>query len=739
MSLATKLREERRARLAAERLLELKQAELVSANRKLGKHARALSSEIKETREEVAFVREENQQVREDLTAANEQAAVAERRLWRSVQALPDGFAIFDADNCLMAANDAYLAVFEGLTEVQPGISYVRILQLLTEEGIVDLEGATPEDWREKMRRRWQSDAAEPTVIRLWNGMSFKILDQRGPDGDVVSLALNITEAVAYERKLKAAKKRAESANRAKSAFLANMSHEIRTPMNGIIGMADLLTDTELTEEQQLYISTMKNSGEALLVIINDVLDYSKIEADKLELQPERFDLERAVHEIVMLLQPSARDQGLDLLVDYDLFLPTEFVGDPGRVRQVLTNIIGNAVKFTLEGHVLVRVVGVPRDDKTSTIHITVEDTGIGIPEDKIKHVFGEFNQVEDERNRKFEGTGLGLAISKRLIELMGGKIWVDSEIGRGSSFGFQITLPSPSGEFTEPPRLPTFLRRVLIVDDQPVNSLILEKQLAVLNTKTSTCRNGSDALKILDTDSHFDLVLTDHNMPQMDGIQLVEEMRKRSHTHPVIMLSSDTVFAEHDPSANLLHAVIQKPIPRRHLFEKLLSLEEPDVVTPTEPKTRAAHETPTDKTSAAKPTQRVRVLTAEDNTTNQLVFRKMTKDLNIDLVFANNGIEAVELYESFEPDLVFMDISMPKMDGKEATQKIRAIEAQTNRHVPVIACTAHAMAGDRDAVLEAGLDDYLTKPLKRAGIEQMLKRYSPERTQPGSTANHVA
>ncbi|MGX9355901.1 response regulator [Roseobacteraceae bacterium S113] len=721
MSLASKLREERRARLAAERLLELKQAELVAANRKLGKHAQALSSEIKETREEVATVRTENEKVRSDLTQAHEQVETAERRLWRSIQALPDGFAIFDSDNTLVSANDAYLEVFDGLAEVQPGISYVRILQLLTEEGIVDLEGLSPEEWRAQMRRRWQSEQPEPTVIRLWNGMSIKILDQRGPDGDVVSLALNITATVAYERKLKSSKRRAEAANRAKSAFLANMSHEIRTPMNGVIGMADLLTDTDLSEEQQLYVSTMKNSGEALLVIINDVLDYSKIEADKLELHPEPFDLERAVHEIVMLLQPTARDKGLDLLIDYDMFLPTEFVGDPGRIRQVLTNIIGNAVKFTLEGHVLVRVVGVPREDGTATIHVTVEDTGIGIPEDKLAHVFGEFNQVEDDRNRKFEGTGLGLAISKRLLELMGGRIWVDSDVGRGSSFGFQVTLPSPSGEFSEPPTLPAFLRNVLIVDDQPVNALILEKQLAVLNIKTQTCLNGLQAMELLSKGHKFDLVLTDHNMPEMDGLELVAEMRAQNIATPVIMLSSNLAFVEHDPSAKLLHAILQKPIPRRFLFQKLLSLD-PEAVTPHLPSPRKPAVT---EQVAPSPERRLRVLAAEDNKTNQLVFRKMTKNLNIELTFANTGLEAVELYESFNPDIIFMDISMPKMDGKEATREIRAKEAGSDRHVPIIACTAHAMAGDRDAILEAGLDDYLTKPLKRQGIEHMLQHHS--------------
>ncbi len=359
MSLANKLAEERRARLAAERLLEQKQVELQAANRKLGKHARALSDEIVETRAKFETVESENKRVKSDLHVANEKVEIAERRLWHSIETIQDGFAFFDADSRMIAANPAYISVFDGLELVAPGISYVEILQLCTDEGIVNIGDLDPTAWRETMLDRWQSLNPEPEVIRLWSGEYIKLVDQRGHGGDVVSLALNITETVRYEQQLKEARRRAESANRAKSSFLANMSHEIRTPMNGVVGMAELLKDTELNEEQLLYANTIKNSGEALLVIINDVLDYSKIEAEKLVLHPEPFDLERCIHELIMLMQPKARDQGLEIFLDYDLFLPTQFVGDPGRLRQVLTNLMGNVVKFTLEGHVLIRVVGV--------------------------------------------------------------------------------------------------------------------------------------------------------------------------------------------------------------------------------------------------------------------------------------------------------------------------------------------------------------------------------------------
>ena len=255
------------------------------------------------------------------------------------------------------------------------------------------------------------------------------------PDGGRVGLRVDITELKVQQAALETARSEAEAANRAKSAFLANMSHEIRTPMNGVVGMAELLCDTALNEEQRLFAETIRSSGEALLVIINDILDYSKIEAERLTLNPEPFDLERTIHEVTMLLQPKARAKGIDLLIDYDMFLPTRFVGDPGRLRQILTNLIGNAVKFTDAGHVLVRAIGLDGAEGAKHLHITIEDTGIGIAPQNIDHIFGEFNQVESQQNRKFEGTGLGLAITRRLIELMGGS-------ARGPVSGFISRSP---------------------------------------------------------------------------------------------------------------------------------------------------------------------------------------------------------------------------------------------------------------------------------------------------------
>lgn len=712
MSIAAKLAEERRARLAAERLLELKQAELFAANRKLGRHAKALSEEIVETRAEITNVRNENQKVKSDLTVANQKIEIVERRLWHSIETIRDGFAVFDIDNGLLMANPAYLSVFDGLEEVSPGVSYARILQLLTEEGIVNIGREPPAEWRARMLDRWHSRAPNPIIIRLWNNEYIKLIDRRGHGGDVVTLALNITESVQYEKALKAAQKKAEAANRAKSAFLANMSHEIRTPMNGVVGMADLLTETVLNEEQQLFVDTIKSSGEALLVIINDVLDYSKIEADKMVLHSEPFDLERSVHEILVMLQTNAQTKGINLLVDYDMFLPSHFIGDPGRIRQVLTNLIGNALKFTLQGHVKVSVVGFEATQQTFDIRILIEDTGIGIPPEKVDHIFGEFNQVDDERNRQFEGTGLGLAISKRLVSMMGGDIWVTSELGQGSSFGLNLSLPLAEQE-TPLPNLRGRVNHVVIVETNVALREILVKQFSVFDIDIDVATTGHDALQCIGR--RTDLVLIGDQFEDMDGFDLAAKIKETGFDPRVLLLAATLAEVQSDPAGHCVSGVLQMPLSRRGLLSALdkmapapqvIEVDAPIPVTP-------------------RSGQKMKILTAEDNKTNQLVFRKMVKSLDIDLEFAVNGLEAVEKYQSFQPDLIFMDISMPKMDGKEATQKIRAIEQ--DRHVPIVALTAHAMSGDEDEILASGLDRYLTKPLRKDAIFDVISSYAPK------------
>lgn len=733
MSLVNKLAEERRARLAAERLLELKQAELSAANRKLGRHALALTRQIGEKQAEVATVRDENEKVKSDLTVANAKIEVAERRLWHSIQTIEDGFAFFDTESRLIGANTAYLNVFDGLDEVAPGITYKRILQLMAEEGIIDTGSLSCQDWQGMMHDRWVSPSPEPVVLRLWNDQYVKMVDQRGLGGDVVSLALNITSTVRYEAELRAAREKAEAANRAKSAFLANMSHEIRTPMNGVVGMAELLCDTVLDEEQKLFANTIKSSGEALLVIINDVLDYSKIEADKMTLHPEPFDLERCIHEVTMLMQPTIKNKALSLVIDYDLFLPTHFVGDPGRVRQVLTNLIGNAVKFTSEGHVVIRVTGVPDPvEGRCAIHVAIEDTGIGIPKAKLGHIFGEFNQVENDRNRQFDGTGLGLAITRRLIQIMGGTVWVESEEGRGSCFGFRVTLPMSDEQQPVLPSFPKQLRNVLVVDHLAVNREILSRQLSQLSVSVICCASAAEALQKMDDE--VDLVLCDFDMPAMDGLELTQELRNRGWAEiPVLLLSSNPASVQNHPGRGHVQGILQKPLPRAELFARLSKLVggQPTQAIPSPPERESRESDLPESDTILVARRKMRILAAEDNRTNQLVFSKMLKSLDIDLRFASNGLEALEVWREFRPDLIFMDISMPKLDGKQATVEIRRQETGTGRHVPIVALTAHAMTGDSEGILAAGLDHYLTKPLRKDLILARILESQPSDSLP--------
>ncbi|OIQ79088.1 signal transduction histidine-protein kinase BarA [mine drainage metagenome] len=728
MTLAEKLASERRARLAAERLLEHKQRELFAANEKLAVHARSLSNQIVEQRlvvrsalSEAETLKGQNSRYLSDLDRAHTAAVMAERRLWDSVETIRDGFAVFDTSLCLVAANRAYLAVFDGHPEVCPGITYEAILRLCHERNLVETEGAELDEWVGTMMSRWDQDPIEPRVVRFFNGQYVKLIDRRARDGDMVTLALNITESIKREAALREAQVRAEAANRAKSAFLANMTHEIRTPMNGVVGMAELLADTNLTEEQRLYAETIKNSGEALLVIINDVLDYSKIEADKLVLHPVPFDLERSLHEVMMLLQPSAQDKNIQLLIDYDVFMPTRFVADPGRIRQVMTNLVGNAVKFTDQGQVLIRVVGFQDEPGLQQLHITVEDTGIGIAPEHREHIFGEFNQVEDQANRKFEGTGLGLAITKRLIQQMGGTIWVESEPGQGACFGLQLTLPIAEDDARDLTPPITF-RRALVADPQLTNRSILGRQLETFGLQVTLCRSAAEALHAIATNPPYDVILTDSDLPDLDGLAFAAQLRCAGHQLPIVMYSANPIASSDDPRVqDDLNALLQKPILRRDLYRKLqmLSAQAPAMAAPP-------------ATPMPPPALRaMRVLAAEDNRTNQLVFRKMVKDLDIELEFANNGREAVDLYQTFQPDMIFMDISMPEMDGREAACAIRRLELASKDHVPIIALTAHAMNGDATDILTAGIDDYLTKPLRRAAITERIAALCPPIARP--------
>ena len=640
-------------------------------------------------------------------------------RIWAAVEAIPDGFVLFDREDRLLTCNQRYREIYpQSAPAMVPGAKFEDILRYGLAQGQhMDAVGRE-EDWLAERMEQHRNPVALHEQ-QLSDGRWLRAHDHPTPDGGLVGLRVDISEIKNQQAALETARTAAEAANRAKSAFLANMSHEIRTPMNGVVGMAELLCDTNLTEDQRLFAETIRSSGEALLVIINDILDYSKIEAERLTLHPEPFDLERTIHEVAMLLQPRARAKSLDLMIDYDMFLPTRYIGDPGRLRQVLTNLVGNAVKFTEAGHVLIRVVGLEVEEGRQQLHVTVEDTGIGIETEHLTHVFGEFNQVESQTNRKFEGTGLGLAITQKLIERMGGAVWVDSDFGKGSSFGFRLTLDVAEDEALS--QGPINLRRALVVDDQFINRTILERQLVPCGIAVTLCRSGAEALAMLEKDDAYDVVITDHDMPDMDGITLAQVIQARGLTMPIVLLSSNLAVGHNQDSTAKLAAILQKPVLRSELYRSLQALIAPVLSIVHEPAPIVA----------PQGVRSMRVLAAEDNRTNQLVFRKMVKDFEIDLTFANNGREAVELYQTFKPDMIFMDISMPEMDGCEAASAIRALEVGGQWHVPIVALTAHAMEGDSDRIFASGIDRYMTKPLRKTAISGALTEFCPSEARP--------
>jgi len=559
---AEKLVKERRARLAAERLLDQKSRELVAANDRLSDHARALSDRVLDQRQDLqvaqshaAALEGRNHQIESDLERAQTAAALAQRRLWEALETIQDGFAVFDAEQKLIIANGAYVGLFQDHCELKAGQTYDQIITMMATSGIVDLEGRDTADWYHEMIARLTQPEIAPRIVRLLNGRSLRLTDRRGDAGDLVCLTQDITESVRREAELEVARASAEAASRAKSAFLANMSHEIRTPMNGVVGMADLLCETSLSEEQRLFAETIKSSGEALLGIINDVLDYSKAEAEKLRLYPEPFDLERCLHEVMLLLQPRAQEKGVNLVVDFDLFLPTRFVADPGRMRQILTNLLGNAVKFTAQGHVLARVVGIDHGDRRFDLHFSIEDTGIGIAPEHLAHIFGEFNQVEDQSNRAFEGTGLGLAITRQLVELMGGEIWVDSEPGKGSCFGFKVTVDPAEDLPIDPPVRPVALKTALIADAAMVSRTILARQLETYGIAVTALRSSAEVLAALATGAKPDLVILDEG----GSADIAERVAQVSRDCPglPILVSSARALSQHLPDG----VVLERPM----------------------------------------------------------------------------------------------------------------------------------------------------------------------------------
>ena len=673
------LQDERRLRLSAERMLDHVRDELLSAHRSLSAHVEKVSHQYLVERDARIRLTGRTDRVAAERRAAETRADRTDRRLWHAVEAIRDGFAIWDADARLVHANKPFVQMFDGAVDAEPGVTYDLLLRAAVEDGVIDTGDVAPDAWIADMLARRAAGSDDPVPILLYDGRTVRLQDRRTEDGDVVSLAVDVTAEVEREAALRRARTEAEAAVQAKSRFLARMSHEFRTPMNGVIGMADLLLEGEMEDEARQCVATIRDSGLSLLDIVNDVLDAARLEAGKMTLRPAPFDLERTLIQVVRLAGASG-GAAASVSLDYPLDAPTRFLGDEARIRQVATNLVGNAVKFAAGGDVTVRLRATrPEGGDAARLAIEVVDTGPGIPADRRAFVFGEFARLDGQQG---EGAGLGLSIARDVARLMEGDLRLldgTESDASGAHFEMTCTLPLAHG-WPAPPRLP---RTVRMPRDDGAGAQILAGRLrsAGVSVAPMDAPGGAPILVPLDVPARAQAALAG----AMPAGRLIL-VGARSRAAAALAARADAVLGDPCEGAALAAALTGKG------------------------------QTPRPAPGGPR---RLRILAADDVATNRLLMRKMLADPEREVVLVDDGDVAVERFAAEAFDLVLLDISMPRMDGRDAARAIRA--APGGATVPIVAMTAHADPTEIEDIRAAGVDEVLVKPVRKPQLLKLL------------------
>ncbi|MGE7367940.1 response regulator [Neorhizobium sp. NPDC001467] len=691
---------------------------------------------------DISALRKRDEEVQEARAALELQGAL----MRDATSAMSQGLLILH-DGLIVFSNNALAAMLD-LPETLTGVGAAwreifRFCQKRGDLGTADQAMDALRGWEGSIERGQPVSLTFLVDEKKWVQVEAKLTG----DDHWLAVFTDITEMKQREQDLTRLLQRAEAADRAKSEFLANMSHEIRTPMNGVLGMAELLSKSQLDPRQKTFIDIIVKSGNALLTIINDILDFSKIDAGQMKLRKAPFDPVEAIEDVATLLSSSAADKDIELLVRGDVTVRNTVMGDAGRFRQIVTNLVGNAVKFTEKGHVFIELSATPMQDERLMLAIRIEDTGIGIPEDKLRTVFEKFSQVDTSSTRRHEGTGLGLAITAGLVNLFGGTIAVESRVGRGSVFTVSMPFEVVSERNTAPALpLATEGAKILVIDDNAVNRRILTEQLGMWGFDTVAADGGPEGLAVLAEACRLgvtiDTVVLDYHMPEMNGMEVAAHIRgdARFADIAIVFLTSmdmagdDSTFAAMNVQAhlmkparaNLLRSTIVDVVRGVRTRRRAAAIAEATPVAamprpqPVAGPVRAQPATP----SMAAPSPSLDVLVAEDNEVNQIVFTQILQSTDLNFVIAKNGAEAVDVWRERNPAIILMDVSMPVMNGHQATQKIRGMEARTGGHVPIIGVTAHALESDRDLCLAAGMDDYLSKPISPEALEQKINAW---------------